>query len=192
VHKANRCYDRLAAIGLAFLKIGSGQVGGRRPAFLVEMIISDLQRQVEGELAHAEPEVEVLLAEVVSGHTLRVYIDHPQGVTIGLCERVSRLLSHHRNRYALEVSSPGTRRPLTKPDHFRRFLGHKARVRVTKPLDRPAARREGGRRRPERPHRRALTGELLDANDREITLAVGEGVISIPYAEISRSNLVES
>jgi len=156
------------------------------------MIISDLQRQVESELAEVEPQVEVLLAEVVGGQTLRVYIDHPDGVTIGLCERVSRILNHHRSRYALEVSSPGSRRPLTKPHHFRRFLGHKARVRTLHPLQRPTARPEGGRRRSERPRRSAITGELLDANDREVTLAVGEGVIAIPYSEISRSNLVES
>ena len=35
-----------------------------------------------------------------------------------------------REHYALEVSSPGRTRPLTKPDHFRRFLGRRARVRL--------------------------------------------------------------
>jgi len=156
------------------------------------MMISELQQEVEAELAPVEPEVEVLLAEVV-GQTLRIYIDHPDGVTIGLCERVSFALGHHRNRYALEVSSPGSRRPLTKPDHFRRFVGHKARVRTHDPLE-PANPNgaAAGRRRSERPRRRALTGELLAANDDAVTLAVGEGVIAIPYTEISRSNLVES
>ena len=34
----------------------------------------------------------MLLAEVVSGTTLRLFIDHPDGVTLALCERVSGLL----------------------------------------------------------------------------------------------------
>jgi ribosome maturation factor RimP len=38
----------------------------------------------------------------------------------------------------------------------------------------------------------SITGELLDASESEVTLAVREGVIAIPYTEIRRSNLVES
>jgi hypothetical protein len=56
------------------------------------------------------------------------FIDHPQGVSLDLCERVTQHLAHVREEYALEVSSPGPRRPLTKPDHFRRFVGRRARV----------------------------------------------------------------
>ena len=65
----------------------------------------------------------MLLAEVLGGHTLRLFIDHPDGVTLGLCERVTHALADLRERYALEVSSPGTERPLSKPQHFQRFLG---------------------------------------------------------------------
>ena len=66
----------------------------------------------------SEPEVEVLLAEVVSARTLRLFIDHPDGVTLALCERVSGQLNDYRERYSLEVSSPGQDRPLTKPQHY--------------------------------------------------------------------------
>ncbi len=176
--------------------VGSFFEGGRSPAFLLSytMSITAIQQQVEDELAEHEPEVEVLLAEVIGGRTLRVYIDHPAGVTLGLCERVSAVLSPLRSRYALEVSSPGTRRPLTKPAHFRRYVGRRARVRTRGPISAlPAAapERRSGRRRHERPRALSVTGELLDATDNEITLAVGEGVIAIPYSEISRSNLTE-
>ena len=44
-------------------------------------------------LAASEPDVEVLLAEVVSPATLRLFIDHPEGVSLALCERVSGLLT---------------------------------------------------------------------------------------------------
>src|SRR5436305_15282299 len=88
-----------------------------------------IQTDIEARLAERAPDVEVLLAEVV-GETVRLYIDHPDGVTLELCERVTHLLPEVREDYALEVSSPGLTRPLTKPDHFRRFLGRRARVRM--------------------------------------------------------------
>ncbi len=79
--------------------------------------MSALQTEIEARLAGVEPEVEVLLAEV-SGPTLRLFIDHPDGVSLDLCERVSGHLNEYRQRYALEVSSPGQDRPLTKPQHY--------------------------------------------------------------------------
>jgi ribosome maturation factor RimP len=161
--------------------------------------MTTLQREIEGRLAEREPEVEVLLAEVIGGDTLRVFIDHPDGVTLALCERVTAALGDLRERYALEVSSPGRERPLTKPDHFRRFVGRRARVRTRGPLSlqdaapalsREEARAEGEHAR-ERGPRRSFTGELVGASEHEITLAADGGIVAIPYAEIRRSNLVE-
>jgi ribosome maturation factor RimP len=137
--------------------------------------MSSLQADIEARLATADPDVEVVLAEVVPGETLRVFIDHPEGVTLVLCERVTRELGDLRERFALEVSSPGTDRPLTKPAHFRRFLGRRARVRT----------------RDAREGHRSFTGELVGATDREVTIAADSGVIAIPYDDIHRSNLVE-
>ena len=138
-----------------------------------------LQTDIERRLAHSEPDVEVLLAEVLGGRCLRVYIDHPDGVTLALCERVSALLSSERERYSLEVSSPGSERPLTKPAHFRRFVGRRARVRARHPL--PIGQRP----------MRSFTGELVGASEDEVMLAADGGIVAIPYAEIRRSNLVE-
>ena len=154
---------------------------------------STLQDQIEERLAHSEPEIEVLLAEVVGGRCLRVFIDHPEGVNLAMCERVTMLLSDMRERYSLEVSSPGSERPLTKPAHFRRFVGRRARVRVRHP--RPVQRREGGVRDggqgDEQRSARSFTGELVGASEEEVTLAADGGVIAIPYSEIRRSNLIE-
>jgi len=137
--------------------------------------VSTIQSDIEERLAASEPDVEVLLAELLGGHTLRVFIDHPDGVTLGLCERVTRALPELRERYALEVSSPGTERPLTKPQHYRRFLGRHARVRTRGAVD----------------GHRSFTGELVGASDDELTIAVDSGVVAIPYAEIQRSHLIE-
>jgi ribosome maturation factor RimP len=148
--------------------------------------MSALQTDIERRLAQSEPEVEVLLAEVAGGRCLRVFIDHPDGVTLALCERVTLQLSDLRERYSLEVSSPGTERPLTKPAHFRRFVGHRARVRTRHPRPVADAAHEQGERL-----LRSFTGELVGASEEEITLAADGGVIAIPYSEIRRSNLIE-
>jgi ribosome maturation factor RimP len=137
--------------------------------------MSSIQEEVEARLATAEPDVEVLLAEVLAGGTLRLFIDHPDGVTLALCERVTHALPEVRERYALEVSSPGVQRPLTKPAHFRRFLGRRARVRTRDAV-------EG---------HQSFTGELVGASDSEVTIAADTGVVAIPYDDIHRSNLVE-
>jgi len=145
------------------------------------MTTTALQEQIEVRLAETEPDVEVLLAEVVGGRCLRVFIDHPDGVTLALCERVTMLLNDMRERYSLEVSSPGTERPLTKPAHYRRFVGRRARVRTRHARSAPTGARDV----------RSFTGELVGASDEEVTLAADGGVIAIPYAEIRRSNLIE-
>jgi ribosome maturation factor RimP len=149
------------------------------------MDMSALQTDIETRLAASEPELEVLLAEVVGGRCLRVFIDHPDGVTLALCERVTLLLNDYRERYSLEVSSPGSERPLTKPAHFRRFVGRRARVRTRHPRT-PLAGVAGPAG-----ERRSFTGELVGASEQEVMLAADGGVIAIPYSEIRRSNLIE-
>ena len=128
---------------------------------------------IEARLAAGAPDVEVLLVEV-SGETLRLFIDHPDGVSFDHCEQVTHLLGDYREQYAIEVSSPGEDRPLTKPAHFRRFLGQRARLRLREARD----------------GHKSLTGELVGASDQEVTIAAGDGVFSIPYEQIARSNLV--
>jgi len=138
------------------------------------MDVSAIQAEIEARLGEAEPDVEVILAEVLGGQKVRLFIDHPKGVTLALCERVTGHLASLRERYALEVSSPGTERPLTKPEHFRRFVGQRARVRT----------------RGDHDGRKNFTGELLGATDDAITVAADTGVVSIAYADIHRSNLL--
>ena len=136
--------------------------------------MSAIQADIEARLSESEPDVEVLLAEVVGGKLVRLFIDHPDGVSLDLCERVTKQLPEVREKYALEVSSPGAQRPLTKPEHFRRFVGRRAKVRT----------------RGDHDGRRSFTGELLDAGDDGVTVAAESGVVSIPYADIHRSNLL--
>ena len=139
------------------------------------MQIDSLQTDIEQRLATAEPDVEVLACENAGHERLRLFIDRPGGVDLALCERVTNHLRDLLVDYALEVSSPGPERPLSKPDHFRRFLGRRARVRLRQPRD----------------GHRSFTGELVGATEDEVTVAADTGVVAIPYSEINRSNLVE-
>ena len=115
--------------------------------------MSTIQADIEARLASVEPDVEVLLAETVSTGKMRVVIDRPGGVDLDTCERVTNHLRDLLTEVGLEVSSPGPERPLTKPDHFRRFVGRRARVRT----------------REEHDGRRSFTGELVGASNDDIT-----------------------
>jgi len=133
------------------------------------------ERDIQERLSGTDPEVEVLLVEQTGAGRLRLFIDHPEGVDLALCERVTRELSELLEQYSLEVSSPGPARPLVKPDHFRRFVGRRVRVRTRSDHD----------------GRTSFIGELVGATDDQVTVAADDGIVSIPYSDINRSNLVE-
>jgi ribosome maturation factor RimP len=134
-----------------------------------------IHNEIETRLEQLEPDVELIAVEEVATGRLRLTIDRPGGVDLAACERVTKHLRDLLAEYSLEVSSPGPQRPLTKPDHFRRFLGRRARVRTRQPLD----------------GHKSFTGELVGATDEEVTVAADGALVSIPYTEINRSNLVE-
>jgi ribosome maturation factor RimP len=138
---------------------------------------SDLQAEVEARLAAVEPDVEVLLVELTGGRgsgSVRVFLDRPGGVDHELCARVTSHLRDLLADYTLEVSSPGPARPLTKLDHYRRFVGRRIRVRTSESID----------------GRSEFKGELLGADEAGIVLAREAGTVTIPHALIRRSNLV--
>jgi ribosome maturation factor RimP len=136
--------------------------------------MSDLQQDIEERLAGLDPSIEVISLEHPSPDGLRLYIDHPQGVDLGLCERVTEQLRELLADYSLEVSSPGAERPLTKPEHFRRFRGHRVRVRMREAL-------EG---------RRNFTGTISGADSSGVLVDLGDCSVTIPHERIGRSNLV--
>lgn len=133
-----------------------------------------IQQQIESRLADTEPQVEVIALERAGNERLRMFIDHPGGVDLGLCERVTRQLDDVLEDWGLEVSSPGPERPLTKLPHFQRFLGHTVRVKTNSEI--------GGRR--------SFTGELTAADEQELSIASPDGDVTIPLASVHRSNLV--
>ena len=136
--------------------------------------MNDLQQHIEERLAELDPSIELIALEAPSPDGLRLYIDHPRGVDLALCERVTNQLRELLVDHSLEVSSPGSERPLTKPEHFRRFRGHRVKVHTREAL-------EG---------RRNFTGTLADADARGVSVDLGDRSVIIPHERIRRSNLV--
>jgi ribosome maturation factor RimP len=69
--------------------------------------MSDLQSDLQRQLSELDPDIDLLAIEQPGNETLRLFIDHPDGVDLALCERVTHHLNSLRTDYALEVSSPG-------------------------------------------------------------------------------------
>jgi ribosome maturation factor RimP len=69
--------------------------------------MTDLQQDIQSRLSELDPEIDLLAVEQPGGEMLRLFIDHPDGVDLALCERVTHHLNDLRVDYALEVSSPG-------------------------------------------------------------------------------------
>jgi ribosome maturation factor RimP len=67
----------------------------------------DLQQDIREQLHALDSELDLVALEQPSKEALRLFIDHPAGVDLALCERVTRHLNHLRADYTLEVSSPG-------------------------------------------------------------------------------------
>ena len=134
-----------------------------------------MAEDVERVLGAALPEIDVVDVKVVPGGVLRVLIDHPGGIDHERCSEVGRALAGFRERFALEVSSPGIPRPLTKPAHYARFIGREADLRFHTVF-------EG---------RRKLRGEILGSTAQHVAVRGEDGVLEIPFAAISRAHLVE-
>ena len=67
----------------------------------------DLREDIQTQLSELDSELDVVAVEQPGKEMLRIFIDHPGGVDLALCERVTHHLNHLRADYALEVSSPG-------------------------------------------------------------------------------------
>jgi ribosome maturation factor RimP len=131
----------------------------------------ELERQISRLVEQSIPGTEVLAVELLGPERFCVYIDHPQGVDHALCQRVTSVLDPFRRTYGIDVSSPGTERPLRKPEHFRNAVGRRVTLRTEA--------------------RKRLRGEVVDAGDRALTLQTDNEAVEVPYEEILRGNLTD-
>jgi len=131
-----------------------------------------LYREVSSRVERSVPGVEVLALELSGPARMTDFIDHPQGVDHGLCERVTDVLRDYLTEYAVDVSSPGVERPLRRRPHFERVVGQKVSVRTA--------------------DRKRVRGQLVAAGERTLRVEPGRGdPVEIPYDSIVRGNLIE-
>jgi ribosome maturation factor RimP len=69
--------------------------------------MTDLKDSIQQQLSELDAELDLVALEQPGTESLRLFIDHPAGVDLALCERVTRHLNHLRASYTLEISSPG-------------------------------------------------------------------------------------
>jgi ribosome maturation factor RimP len=137
----------------------------------------------------AEREVELLGFELVKldvitrgrRRVLRLFIDSPEGnVSVGDCVRVSKAVGFVldgeeliQGPYNLEVSSPGINRPLVKPAHFERFIGHGARIEYR-------AGPEG---------KKTVIGEIVRTEGDSVVILSEGGETAVRFDSIMKANL---
>jgi ribosome maturation factor RimP len=134
-----------------------------------------LTREVVQRVETALPGVEVLAVELNGPERFCVYVDHAEGVDHALCERVTDVLRDYLRDFSVDVSSPGLERPLRTREHFERAIGRRVSIRTSVEVV--------GRKR--------FRGEVTDARERAVTVAVDGADVDIPYEDIVRGNLID-
>ncbi len=152
--------------------MGSGTVGiiARVDNFLVPLL-ADMDLEL----------VDIEFRREGHGWVLRIFIDHPGGVTLEHCTRVSREVGSYlevedpiEHAYHLEVSSPGLERPLKKEKDFVRFSGRKARIKL----------------REKRNDQRVFIGTLQGMENEEVLLDIDGRIERFLPADIARARLI--
>jgi ribosome maturation factor RimP len=131
-----------------------------------------LYREVTSRVERSLSGVEVLALELSGPERMMVFVDHPQGVDHELCERVTDALRDYLKNYAIDVSSPGSERPLRRRPHFERVVGRTVSVRTE--------------------DKKRVRGQVVLAGERTLRVETSKGdPVEIPYDSIVRGNLIE-
>ena len=127
---------------------------------------------------------ELVRVRLMSGKstTLQIMADRPEGgIEVDDCAQISTAVGAVLDvedpildEYALEVSSPGIDRPLTRLKDFEAFEGYEAKIETTELID--------GRRR--------FKGELAGVEDDEVLINVEEGTVGLKFDWLSDAKLV--
>jgi len=125
--------------------------------------------------------IDIELKREAIGLVLRILIDTKEGgISLDEIAKASQSIGKAldetdviEQKYTLEVSSPGIERPLTKPEHFKRFIGSNVLVKTDKPVG----------------NRRKFKGELIEASDEGIVVKVDDERYEIPYGNVSKAHL---
>lgn len=170
--------------------------GSARPATREDLLISFLD-SVIGPLGYRAIAVE---SETHRAKTLRVFIERLDGVTVGIedCVVVTKALdaplegygetdAWFRTPYELEVSSPGTDRPLRTAEDFAKYAGSRARIHTFRPLT--AVETQNAPYTAKNPKQKNFIGTLEGMRGSSVALTVEKNLVMIPWTLVSKSNL---
>ncbi len=143
--------------------------------------IKTIEQTVADALASKNVElVDLVIQNQGRKKLLQFFIDKEGGVTLDDCsiltdaiDSVLEMENLIEGAYILEVSSPGIKRALKKPAHFKKFIGERIRVVVKTPI-------EG---------RGFFTGQLASADDNGFVLDDGTTQFNFKYADVKKVNL---
>lgn len=113
--------------------------------------------------------------------TLRIFIEKESGVGLEDCEKVSRQVSSVMDvedpiasQYTLEVSSPGMDRLLFNLDHYKRSIGEKVSIKLSRKFE----------------ERKKLQGVIVGVEDDEVVLQVEDEEYLLPVELIERAHII--
>jgi ribosome maturation factor RimP len=111
---------------------------------------------------------------------LRVYIDNEAGIIVDDCSKVSHQISGVldvedpiQGNYQLELSSPGSDRPLFNIEQFEQFIGHIVKVSLFKPVN----------------NRRKIVGRIQKVEQDMVQIEESGQVFDISFKSMSKANL---
>ena len=113
--------------------------------------------------------------------TLRIFIDHENGILVDDCAEVSRQVSAVMDvedpitsHYTLEVSSPGVDRLLFVAEHFVRYRGQTIEIKLHQAFD----------------GRRKFKGILNGIDGDDVLLIIDEDEFMLPIDQIDKARIV--
>ena len=124
--------------------------------------------------------VEIMYRREAGGMVLRLLVDTPEGIRIDECEGVNKFLSATldiedliKERYTIEVASPGLDRHLTTDRDFERVIGKDIEATTYERID----------------NKKAHAGRLIGMNKETVVLESGDRSTVIPRKSIAVARL---
>jgi len=148
----------------------------------MSVAVSALQPLIEPTIVGMGYEFVGIEVQAYQGQVLiRVYVDGPQGITVGELQQVSHQVSGIldvqdviKQHYHLEVSSPGLDRPLYTLAHYERFVGRRIKLTTQLPIN----------------GRRNYNGQLVAIKEDQLLLVIDDEQHTVAFDNVEKARLV--
>ena len=147
----------------------------------MEQILLEIEKTITSYLDEMNLELADLEYVPEGGYNyLRIYIERVDGVTsiedcVSFSEKIDPLIEDFiKDKFFLEVSTPGIERRLRKEKDFLRFKGKKIRLALKSKVN----------------DKKVLTGDLVDFISNEVVVDVEGTLINIPLEKVKKANLI--